>query len=625
MLNHKRIVQQVAGVLVATALLVAMTLIPVLPVAAQESPTASPILAQRVAVVRGQGGLLLNESGRSQLSAGALVILVARNADGTLFYVESEGSARGWVAATALLAINTGDLPIQPADTESDSGDLLGGNAASSKNPSFLADNSAVTNRAAQPSSASSTLERSNRFQVYTFPSEEGVGSTAAPEIYARITLSDSRLNLRTGPSTAYPVIASVEPGSFLDVVGRTTAGDWVQIIARSTNEFAWGSAQYMEFSSNLDDVPTITQIPPVPVTAPATPALALPAASGSSAAPAPATASTTAAAPTATGTNRTGLSGILVFNDRIGGTIYGYDLETDRLWSITGGIDPAISPDSRRVAFTRDGGERGLYMINIDGSGEQLLYGGQELLRSPKFSPDGQYIVFSRSNGYVDCRLISGGACLPDDAILDGLPPELQGPGAVNAVRGLRNQREYFTVLSRIGVDGTEYRDIPSLDKAGAPDWGKDGIVYHSSGAGIQWTGDNNGQSSLVVDDELHGYFHDPDWHPTVRRIAFHRKLGGGHWQIHLVNSDGSGLTAITRPVTALVDELPSSAAPAWSPDGEHIIYVSNRNSIESAGAWHFWVMDADGSNQRRLPIDVPIYYTFSSEQFVSWGPSAR
>ena len=38
-------------------------------------------------------------------------------------------------------------------------------------------------------------------------------------------------------------------------------------------------------------------------------------------------------------------------------------------------------------------------------------------------------------------------------------------------------------------------------------------------------------------------------------------------------------------------------------------------------AGAWRLWVMDADGSNQRMLPIDVEMNYTFGAEQMVSWG----
>ena len=128
------------------------------------------------------------------------------------------------------------------------------------------------------------------------------------------------------------------------------------------------------------------------------------------------------------------------------------------------------------------------------------------------------------------------------------------------------------------------------------------------------------NAESIEIRDDNVRGYLHDPDIQPGSGRIVFQRK-GGGHWQIYLMNADGSGMGAITRPVTALVDALPSNVSPAWSPDGQTIVYLSNRNSIESAGAWHLWVMNADGSNQRRLPIEVVFNYGFGSEQMVSWG----
>lgn len=87
-------------------------------------------------------------------------------------------------------------------------------------------------------------------------------------------------------------------------------------------------------------------------------------------------------------------------------------------------------------------------------------------------------------------------------------------------------------------------------------------------------------------------------------------------------MNPDGSNMTNLTRPVTALVDALPSNVAPAWSPDGQHIVFASNRGEDNSAGAWRLWVMDADGSNQHPLPLTVAIDYTFGGEQIVSWGP---
>jgi Tol biopolymer transport system component len=93
-------------------------------------------------------------------------------------------------------------------------------------------------------------------------------------------------------------------------------------------------------------------------------------------------------------------------------------------------------------------------------------------------------------------------------------------------------------------------------------------------------------------------------------------------HWDLFIVNPDGSGYAPLTRPTTVLVDSLPSNVAPAWSPDGQQIVFLSNRTPENSAGAWGVWVMNADGSNQRRLPIDLSFDYGFAEEQMLDWGP---
>ena len=93
------------------------------------------------------------------------------------------------------------------------------------------------------------------------------------------------------------------------------------------------------------------------------------------------------------------------------------------------------------------------------------------------------------------------------------------------------------------------------------------------------------------------------------------------GYWQVKIVNTDGSG----QRPLT---DDWYWNGLPAWSPDGDYIVFVSTRDDnwpdrfelIDNAAAkLRLWIMDADGGNQRLLnefafrldgvPAGVPAY----------------
>lgn len=81
----------------------------------------------------------------------------------------------------------------------------------------------------------------------------------------------------------------------------------------------------------------------------------------------------------------------------------------------------------------------------------------------------------------------------------------------------------------------------------------------------------------------------------PDGSKIAFMSNARGGanNWEIWLMNADGSNPKRLT-------ENNNNDGLPTWSPDGQSIAFASDRG-----GVWAIWVMNADGSNQRKL-IDM-------------------
>ncbi|OQA37598.1 MAG: translocation protein TolB [Chloroflexi bacterium ADurb.Bin325] len=388
----------------------------------------------------------------------------------------------------------------------------------------------------------------------------------------ATVNSGTQRLNVRAGPGTTYGVVGSLTSGNRVTATARNAAGDWLRIAAANLPGGAgWVSAAYLTVQGSAADLPVAADVQPA------------------TSAPRPA-AST--AQPVA------GLTGKLVFQERSGGAIYLYDLARGALRTLTTGADPALSPDGRTVAFWRaeDGGHS-LYLIDSDGSHERRILARGEALRAPAWSPDGGKIVFSHISGQRKCRDVGYNICMPDV-----FPYNLMFPLKVADAWG----------LARVDRDGGSYQDIASVPDAVSPDWSDRGILY--SGVGIQLTqdGPDADQNRGLIDEYR---YQDPASQPGGGRIVFH-SLEKDHWEIFSANADGTGVVALTRPETILVDVLPHNVAPDWSPDGRHIVFLSNRS-----GRWQLWVMDAGGENQRALPIDAPIEYNYQAEQVVSWG----
>ena len=538
-------------------------------------PTPIPT-SDAIGVTLGEGALLYKtpEGERSQELPGAEAVnVLGRTTDATWLLVETFDGKQGWLPAEQLVTFGIEELPDlsgQPATDPSAAA------AVAPATPTVVA-----AEETSMISAASGAAE------------EQRVVASGA------VTTIDTRLNIRSGPASSSPIVGKAASEEPLAVAARSSDNLWLLIVRADLPAGAgWVAAELVTLEGAVGDLPVATDTFE-DTAAQEAPANWLPTATAEAAMPAPRQAST-------------GLDGTLVFQDGRG-ALYVYDLARGSVRYLTSGFDPDISRDGSKVTFVRDG----VYTIQIDGTGERLLH-RSELVTSPKWSPDGQYVLFSRLLGEYKCWDTEFFGCVS--------VKELSGrfPGAPPAILQSIFLSGYDRIslpnfgLSRVDADGKEFRDVAALDSAMAPDWSDGGIVYQSK-AGLEVTDDTADADTRSVQNAHWDW--DPDWAPDGGRIVYQSKEGP-HWEIFSISPDGSGVFALTRPVTTLVDELPSNVAPAFSPTGQQIVYLSNRDEENDAGPWRLWVMAADGSNQRPLPIEIEISYGYGGEQVVSWGP---
>jgi uncharacterized protein YraI len=463
-----------------------------------------------IVVIAGtEGASLWTGPGGEQIRTvgiGALLNATGRSEDNAWLFVSSTNGLTGWVAVEQVVAFGIEKLPVMTVTVPSP---VL----AIEDEPPVAAEStmiSATAELGAAIEVTSTALPTTTNSPTATVAAADSplVEETGVKAI---VTVNGARLNIRSGPGTRYGIIGKAGRNEEVTVLARNEAADWLQIALPNREDgFGWVAASYLRLNSTIADLPLSTEISAVPaVIAPTTTT-----SDATSATPAATTAATqpaaTQAAAVVSAGPATGLSGVVVFQSSPGGMIYGYNLTTGRLWQLTNGFDPAISPDGQAVAFVRTAGENGIYLINSDGSNERRIFSGRSTLAAPKWSPDGAYIVFARGDEYKECRDLGRLGCLTDRELLD------QNPNfPVNDYALVKN---YESNLARVDIDGGNYRDLANLESARAADWNEAGIVYQSK-AGLQITADEpNATNRLVIHDPFRPAYEDPDWQPNDR-----------------------------------------------------------------------------------------------------------
>jgi TolB protein len=250
----------------------------------------------------------------------------------------------------------------------------------------------------------------------------------------------------------------------------------------------------------------------------------------------------------------------------------------------------------STKVAFVGTAtGQKEIYTADYDGFNLRQITADKSIALLPRWSPDGQKLMFVSYRG-------GGGPVLYMKELDSGNLKRISARDGLNI--GASWAPDGSKLATTLSMDGNP--DIYTIDPGGrilerlTNHWGIDvSPSFSPNGKRIAFVSNRSGSPQVYVRDLAKGteerltfdgnYNTSPVW-SSLDKIAY-TSMNQGHFDIFSINPDG------TQP-RQLTDAQGNNEDACWSPDGRYIMFSSNRDG----GAYHLYLMTANGQNQRRI-----------------------
>jgi Tol biopolymer transport system component len=270
---------------------------------------------------------------------------------------------------------------------------------------------------------------------------------------------------------------------------------------------------------------------------------------------------------------------------------IYTVNPDGSGLDQLTSGVStgfPSWSPNSKHIAFTRfsDSGAK-TWIMDADGRHKREVKGGREGFGefTPKYTPDGRHIVYSR--------------CIPtfEGCSIWKMRTDGKHRHALTPLAPPRN--ETFDVNPTVSPDGQHI----AFGRESGGGYVSRVIVMNSDGS----------DPHPITDPALEAG--TPDWSPDGERIVFNSRdvalLGPIGSSVYTIKPDGSDLDRVTP------DRYPfSDLMAAYAPEGDRLAFGSTRNYPDDC-CLDLFTIDPDGGGEE--PLDLGLDAAFAA--FPSWG----
>ncbi|MEH2339663.1 S9 family peptidase [Nostoc sp.] len=275
---------------------------------------------------------------------------------------------------------------------------------------------------------------------------------------------------------------------------------------------------------------------------------------------------------------------------------------------------EPQISQDGAWIVYTvkstdikNDSVNNNIYITSWDGSRTLKLTNSKDSKSSPRFSPDGKYLIFlssrqSESEGNQIWLLnLAGGEAEKISHFPGGVSDFVWSPDgkrlAVIAEDPPQETQNEQKTAQPIVIDRFQFQE--------------DGVGYLGKSREHLYVFDlATHKADILTPGEFNEYL--PSWSPDGKKIAFVSKRGTdfdrhNNWDIYTIEAQPG---AKVRQITT--NEGPDSdpswgSRPVWSPDGKLIAYLQGgpQKLIEYA-VYHLAVIPMEGGTPRLLTANL-------------------
>ncbi len=232
---------------------------------------------------------------------------------------------------------------------------------------------------------------------------------------------------------------------------------------------------------------------------------------------------------------------------------------------------------------------QQDIWVMNPDGTGAVNLTDTTDIDEfSPVWSPDGSRIAFI-SDSFTRTLSVMNADGSGKTAIVSGALDPSWGPDG-SQIAVMKEREGLAAAVVIVDLD-TLAETVVTEHAAMEPVWSPDG-------------------SKIAFVDVRPETYPDPSTGEPVQ---------GSQHEIVVANVDGSGEVVVSagEPGSDRALYLEEDRAPAWSPDGSKIVFMSQAQVPACCGPWQLWAVNPDGSAATNLTADDTV-----NDLFPAWSP---